>query len=134
MTNAKTLYIAIITIAFLHLGGCAIIPTPEHYCGECRTRGKISKEILQFIHVGSTRKEEVLLKLGEPDRVWKDERAFLYLSQMTVAIIGSVGSAAGIPRTHLVFIEFNKDNVVNRFEMKEGIYSRQRILDEIGAW
>jgi len=60
--------------------GCVVIPVPtkEHTPTGFNTRGEIDAAAVAFIQVGSTSKEEVLLKLGEPDGVWKDERYFLY--------------------------------------------------------
>ena len=45
---------------------------------EFARRGKIEKKTLEFMQVGSTSREEVLLNLGEPDEVSKDERYFFY--------------------------------------------------------
>ncbi len=45
---------------------------------EAGTRGPIEAEYLAFLEVGSTTKEEVALKLGEPDHVFKEGREFQY--------------------------------------------------------
>ncbi len=57
--------------------GC-IMPLPRHVPMEAGTRGPIEAEHLAFLEVGSTTKEEVALKLGEPDHVFKEGREFVY--------------------------------------------------------
>ena len=54
------------------------MPLPRHVPMEAGTRGPIEAEHLAFLEVGSTTKEEVALKLGEPDHVFKEGREFVY--------------------------------------------------------
>ncbi len=61
----KNLYIAI--IFSLLCAGCIILPIPIPTAERYSDRASIKKESLEFIEVGSTKLEEVLLNLGHPD-------------------------------------------------------------------
>jgi hypothetical protein len=72
------------------------------------------------MRVGNTSKEDVLLKLGEPDGVWKDERYFLYrwMSVRGGYVIwltdyGADGITLDTKRCDLL-IEFDDEGVVKR--------------------
>lgn len=102
--------------------GCMIIPIPtrEHTPAEYCTRGEIEAEAFDFVRVGSTSREEVLLKLGEPDAVREDERRFLYRwvtvhGYLAWGTYGGGGDVApiGVKRFDLL-IEFDDQGVVKR--------------------
>ncbi len=61
---------------FLLCVGCVSI-TPEHVVG-LFSRQPIEKESLEFLEIGSTTREDVLLRLGDPDYARDSERIFVY--------------------------------------------------------
>jgi hypothetical protein len=101
-----------------------VIPTPEH-----RIAGRVpcDDEKTTFMVKETTSKEEVLLKLGEPDLVMNQERIFVYRWEMVAAyfFVGGYGAGAAgpIPRPHFLIIEFNDKNVVSRHEVMASIFS-----------
>jgi hypothetical protein len=85
------------TLALLGCTGCLIWPFPT---GELLTgRGRIHSEYVAPLEVGKATREDVLLRLGEPDEVldgggtyvyrWTEVRGYL--------VLGGYGSAAAIP-------------------------------------
>jgi outer membrane protein assembly factor BamE (lipoprotein component of BamABCDE complex) len=103
---------------------CMVIPTPEH-----RIAGRVpcDDEKTMFIVKETTSKEEVLLKLGEPDLVMNQERIFVYRWEMVAAyfVVGGYGSGAigPIQRPHFLIIEFNDKSVVSRHEVRASVFS-----------
>jgi hypothetical protein len=75
----------------------------------------------------TTSKEEVLLKLGEPDLVLNRESIFVYRWEMVAAYFAAGGFGAGvagpIQRTKFLIIEFDDKNVVSRHEIRGSIFS-----------
>lgn len=108
----------------LFSSACMIIPTPEH-----RIAGRVpcDEEKTTFIMKETTSKEEVLLKLGEPDLVLNQERIFVYRWEMVAAyfFVGGYGAGAmgPIQRSHFLIIEFNDKNMITRHEVKASVYS-----------
>ncbi len=137
----KKLSIAICVFLYSLCVGCYIVPIPtgKHTPKEFNTRGEIDAKALEFMRVGSTSKEEVLLKLGEPDAAWKDERYFLY-RWVTVSgylLWGFVGASSsgnegkeplGKKRYDLL-IEFDDHGVVKRLGDIETWAQRSRQKD-----
>jgi len=111
-------------LLILFSAACMIIPTPEH-----RIAGRVpcDEEKTTFIMKETTSKEEVLLKLGEPDLVLNQERIFVYRWEMVAAyfIVGGYGAGAAGPiqRPHFLIIEFNDRNFVSRHEVMASIFS-----------
>ncbi len=68
---------------FIFSAGCSLpiglpIPMPEH-SGSHTSRSPIKEERLEFVEVGSTKKEEILLNLGDPNIVSEEQRVFEYM-------------------------------------------------------
>jgi len=89
----KRLTIPLVLLAMLQ--GCVIIPTLEHHTDEYGTRGIIDESTIAFMHTGATAREEVLLKLGEPEHVWDNGRKFAYTGRLPAATLYSVGLQRG---------------------------------------
>ena len=68
--------VCIPVILFLLFVGCVSV-TPEHVVGAF-SRQPIEKESLEFLEIGSTTREDVLLHLGDPDYARENERIFVY--------------------------------------------------------
>jgi len=116
-----------IIFAFLLIllpAACMVVPTPEH-----RDHGRVpcDDEKTTFMVRDTTSKEEVLLKLGEPDLVLNKERTFVYRWEMVAAYFfvgGAGGGAAGpIQRPHFFIIEFDDKNMVVRHEVRASVFS-----------
>ena len=111
-------------LLILFSAACMIIPTPEH-----RIAGRVpcDEEKTTFIMKETTSKEEVLLKLGEPDLVLNQERIFVYRWEMVAAyfFVGGYGAGAmgPISRPHFLIIEFDDKNIISRHEVRASIFS-----------
>ncbi len=122
----KNLYIAI--IFSLLCAGCIIIPIPiPEHSPDAAYRAPIKKESLEFIEVGSTKREEVLLTLGPPDCTQENERVFDYQWETEsewIYVVGAGYQAAGgtfhFSLTYQLLIEFDDTGIVKRFEIKRG--------------
>lgn len=63
--------------------------------------------------------------LGEPDRVRNNERLFLYWWQEQYGGIEGLGGGAPVMRTYSLHVEFDENNVVEKFEIIQ-----KRMLDK----
>ena len=90
------------------LAGCVFIPLPyEKPFGE---------EPVEFIEIGSTTREEVILKLGQPDVVARNQTLFVYAAERVVLVYGGLGGGGGKGRAHwYLVIEFYGDGTVERY-------------------
>lgn len=95
-------------------GGCLILPMNYHTAA---SRHNISLQTTNLLEIGITTKDEVLLKLGEPDFASPDEQRLGYLwskVKCVWAIGGMGGGAAGeITRSYLVETSFDSSNRVS---------------------
>ena len=111
-------------LLILFSSACMVIPTPEHRIGG---RVPCDEEKTTFIMKETTSKEEVLLKLGEPDLVLNRERIFVYRWEMVAAyfVVGGYGGGAigPIQRPHFLIIEFNDKNIISRHEVRASVFS-----------
>jgi hypothetical protein len=111
-------------LLILFFSACIVIPTPEH-----RIQGRVpcDDEKTTFMVKDTTSKEEVLLKLGEPDLVLNHERIFVYRWEMVAAyfFVGGYGAGTGGPiqRTSFLIIEFDDKNRVSRNEVRGSVFS-----------
>ena len=134
-------FIAIL-ISALCTGCVMIIPTLEHVEGP--TRGVIEQETLGSIRAGVTTREEVLLRLGEPDVVMRNERLFGYhwvtvWGKFFVAYGGAGGGGPLWQTRYLALFEFDEKGIVKRHEVKEETLFLahpiiERSLDEMERW
>ncbi len=115
----------------------------SYVTGEAQQK-KIAHKNLKFITLHQTTKQEVLLRLGEPARVWHGETRFLYADYAKVV---TVGPDLGVPENlFLILIEFDDQRRVNKFEVKRkylpGTNSswslrylhRRALLDILSRW
>ena len=115
-------FFALLLILFSY--ACVVIPTPEH-----RDHGRVPCDDgkTTFMVKDTTNKEEVLLKLGEPDLVLDREKIFVYRWEMVAAyfFVGAYYSGGGGPihRSHFLIIEFDDRNIVARHEVRESVFS-----------
>jgi len=95
------------------LTGCLIIPTPHADSGYARTNiGQHTPE--QFVP-GRTTREDIIVALGEPDAVSRDERQLAYRFEKVIAlwIVAAASQGAGgvaggtIYKNHFYVFEFD---------------------------
>jgi outer membrane protein assembly factor BamE (lipoprotein component of BamABCDE complex) len=104
---------------FLSGNGCLIIPSSME---EPISGRKVSKANLDFVQIGGTTKTEISERLGTPTVFWADKNIFAYNWKMLpwhffwVAPTGHFG-AENIDEDHILLIQFDRDNLVERFEL-----------------
>jgi outer membrane protein assembly factor BamE (lipoprotein component of BamABCDE complex) len=111
----------VLAVLLLLFAGCLLIPIPEH-AREHSQREPIEEDSLQFMKVGSTTREEVLLNLGDPDLFSRDSE-FKYRWETESAFMG-VDIAGGSGRydfyhVYELVVEFDDNGLVKGFEIKE---------------
>jgi hypothetical protein len=110
-------------IVLATVGGCLIIPLPENSL--LQGRGKIDKADLTFIKVGTTTREDVLLRFGEPDVVLYDQRVLAYHWEVNVGVIlGDHGVM--IDKTYLLMFDFDEQGCLKRFQTISSLWSMSR--------
>ncbi len=131
----KNLPLLITVIASLLCAGCLIVPqeVPEDTFVFSR-KAEIKKEMLEFVEVGATTREEVLLNLGDPncafypewgyrckDRLWTYSWK-KYAPGTRWYLVGQYGSEVisepPIIRYKL-HIEFDENGIVTGYEFEE---------------
>lgn len=105
MQMRAILFVCVI-IATLSLAGCLIVPA-DHYKGY--SRENVSEEPSAGIVPGTTTREEVLMRLGEPDRASEDESEFWYMASKVKGgiIVGYSGSDIVIDYIHAIGFDRN---------------------------
>ncbi len=104
-----------------------MLPIPE-YTADYSHRAPIGEESLEFLKVGSTKREEVVLNLGRPNYTLDHERAFVYqwdtesawLVTVFVPYCTTCGPKKTITyKTYQLLIEFDDIGILKGFEIKE---------------
>ena len=126
----KNLYIAI--ILSLLCAGCVALPIPIPTAERYSDRAAIKKESLEFIEVGSTKLEEVLLNLGHPDSGHYAEEVILeydwtvkagqWVVPWLVFVFPGVGGVLTGPISvwrYELRIEFDENGIVKSYEIYE---------------
>ena len=136
----RALFPVVAVLFFFLSAGCAYLT------GEAK-RVEIAEERLKFMKVESTTKQEVLLRLGEPLKVWRGEANFLYADFTKDGI--PLGPGIGVPvsqNLYLLLIEFDDNNRVKKFEVKKksfpgtitsksNVYHHRRaVLEQLSRW
>ena len=100
-------------LAMITLPGCLIIPL-DAYLKE--SRENISEEPPANVVPGKSTREEVMLRLGEPDAASWDEMELWYMaSKMTaLVIIGDRGDT--VDRDYIHVIRFDRNGVVETLQ------------------
>jgi len=131
----------VVAVLFFFLSaGCAYLT------GEAK-RTEMAEETLKFIKMESTTKQEVLLRLGEPLKVWRGEANFLYADFTKDGI--PLGPGIGVPVSqnfYLLLIGFDDNNRVKKFEVKKKslpgtittrsnvFHHRRALLEQLSRW
>ncbi|MFO0826770.1 MAG: hypothetical protein U0572_01365 [Phycisphaerales bacterium] len=104
------------------LAACVVVPIPLPE--DTVLAGKpVKSEDLAFLAAGSTTRDEVVARFGQPDVFWEDKRIYAYDWDMRQGVllwaVGGYPQAAGgiadIPKHYLFLIEFDEAWRVERF-------------------
>ena len=102
--------------------GCIVIPTPAYKSEGFATRQNISSEDVKKIRVDATTREQVLLRYGEPDATFDEQRRFVYIWAHAIgwwfAGAGNSGDAGELPKGYMLEIDFRPDGTVSRCETR----------------
>jgi len=106
--NTTTLRWTLVATTAL-LGGCLVVPTPEH--GRMSPRPAATSEVLHWLETGRPSREEVLFVLGGPDGHTEDGRKFVFAWSRIGGyfFIGGTYSGTGgaIPIEHFLVVTFD---------------------------
>jgi len=98
--------------------GCIIIPTPESVLLE--GRGVIAEADGAFLAAGEFRREDVMLRFGEPDAVVDQGRVLAYhwARAQGWLFVGAYpgGALMPIPKHHYLVLEFDQGGLLQRYE------------------
>ena len=126
MKSASAIALLALILA-LSATSCVIIPTPHYDSGFARNNvnGHAQEQFLP----GKTTREDVIVALGEPDTVSRDERLLAYRSEKVVAwtVMGGGYNGAGSAASGAIY-----KNYFHLFELgPKGLYQTNR---QTGQW
>ena len=116
------------------LAGCLAfaVPTREHTPKGFPTRGMIKDDSFAFVEPGSTNRQEILLRLGEPDAASADETIFVYRWRTVHGLWGIAGIARGSDAiAEAGYINEDRHDVALEFDDR-GAVVRHGALDDWG--
>ncbi len=119
--------------------GCLVVPIPSNRADPAARRN-VSAGSGSALAVGQTTREQVLLKLGEPDEVSADEHRYRYHTErvmwdVIVIAAGSTTAAGGdieVRKQADLIVEFDDHGIVSECRWVTG-YNPQK-LQEQGRW
>jgi outer membrane protein assembly factor BamE (lipoprotein component of BamABCDE complex) len=119
--------------------GCILIPTPEYKSDGIATRQNISDKEVDMIQVNTTTREQILLRFGQPDATFDEQRRFVYLWAHVTAWIAAGGgysaAMAEIAKGYVLEINFRPDGVVSAREIRTvglGDVFKAKVISGIG--
>jgi hypothetical protein len=109
----------ILFVSSLFFNSCIIIPVSPHVK---LGRSEVETSKISFIKIDTTKREDLLLKLGEPDGVALNEKVFIYHWTNVVAWYGvsgggGVAATGDISREEYFLVGFNEHNTVRKKEI-----------------
>ncbi len=112
----------LVALALASQFGCLIWPFPT---GDLLSgRGRITKEYAAPLQVGVATREEVLLRLGEPDEVLEGGKVLIYRWTEALGFLAMGGYGSGVlipfPGHRAVRLEFGSDARLVRLEFQRG--------------
>jgi hypothetical protein len=119
--RARRFRLCVVLATATLLAGCIIVPVNYTQSG---SRQNVSEKAATTLQPGEITKEEVLLRLGEPDWVSDDERLIGYAWTKVKALVvyGAyyTGGIAEVPKSSLLKLTFNaEDRLVAAVVMSE---------------
>ncbi len=135
----------LILIGSMLMHGCLIlpVPTPEH--GLSSGRGEIAEADTAFLVVGTTTREDVMLRFGEPSASlnsqqtfvyhWQTARGYIFAGLIVPIMPGGAADAGAITKDYLFLLEFDEQNRLTRFEKASlGLFeSLTKRLDQLSS-
>lgn len=114
----------------LTCGGCVALPVPHPSFRYENSRKVIDEADYSFIAIGHTPREELILKLGEPDWVLKRERVLVWkwiTCEWTVLWLAGGGMAPGavaggsidVENCHYLLVGFDERGIAARYERRD---------------
>jgi hypothetical protein len=105
-------------IGLLLLAGC--IPVVPHYESHIPGRQNVEKALDGgFPTRGATTREEILLRLGEPDNAPERDDVFFYRWSKVVAVfLAGQGSSDSIPAGYSLTLRFDAQGILSSVEMR----------------
>ena len=111
--------------------GCVVIPV-----GHQPEVGFVDEKRVAELRASGFSRADVLLRLGEPDRRYLEDRVLGYLWTETIAwvFVGGPGAVGGtdVWETRILLVEFDADGRLRRAEVLDAIQGKtleQRIRD-----
>jgi hypothetical protein len=106
--------------------GCVVVPVPHEEGPVAGSRRVIDEADTGGMRPGVTRREEVLLRLGEPDMRWREDRVLVYrwtTSNLLLLMAAGGGYQAAVgaidsPISYFLLAEFDERHTLRRFETK----------------
>jgi hypothetical protein len=93
------------------LPGC--IPVVPHYSASLPTRSNVEWQLRDFPVPGTSTREEVLLRFGEPDATRHRQATFVYRWRKMIGLIPGYWSSTPIPADFELEIDFDERGVVS---------------------
>lgn len=97
--------------------GCVYIPTPAHDL--LAGRGMIEKSRTADLQPGTSTREEILLRFGEPDATLRRQRVFVYrwtrIQGYLIVAGGNSGDVFPVGKTTLLLFQFDDAGRLERY-------------------
>lgn len=98
-----------LAVPALFLSGCLVLPVPERTPANSVWRGAIRADDVEALHQERASREDVLLRLGEPDLVEDGGRRFTYAWKVVGAeIVWLDGTSRAVVDTRRLSLEFDE--------------------------
>lgn len=100
----------------LALGACFLtgcIPVVPHYSASLPTRSNVEWQLRDFPIVGTSSREDVLLRFGEPDATQHRQATFVYRWTKMIGLIPGYYSSTPIGAYYELDIDFDERGVVS---------------------
>lgn len=129
MTKARTIF----WLTLIFVQGCVPIPIPLPQHDLLAGHGMIEEQAAKnFLKVGATTREEVLLRYGEPEEIIDGGRVFVYAWTRDTGIMPP---GEDVLRTTLLLLEFDSGNHVTRYAYKPlSIFNTQTVRQVAAVW
>lgn len=123
---------ALLAGSLLLAQGCIVIPL-DHVTDD----GFVAKDAISGLREGRASRVDVLMRLGEPDRRYLEDRVFGYrwTEMLAVVLFGGPGAAGAfdVSETRMLLVEFDADGRVRRADVLHAV--RETTIEErIREW
>jgi len=124
---------ALLAAIVLLLQGCIVIPL-DHV----QSDGFVEADATSALRAGEATRADVLLRLGEPDRRYLDDRVLGYRWTETLAVVGLLappghGAGLSVSEYRVLLIEFDDAGRLRRAEVLHAM-GEKRFEERIREW